>query len=76
VDLAVHLTPFGGGPASEVAATPDMVVLAPVAGADWLHRVVVEIRGTRGTVVVHPTDPNTPINQLTVRPNGSATFTS
>ena len=37
---------------------------------------MVEIRPDRVIVAVAPTDPHTPINKVTVRPDGSATFTT
>jgi|GEM_PF-5748302 len=48
----------------------------PDTGAIWLHVVMVEIRPDRVIAVVVPKDPHTPINQLPVRPDGSATFTT
>ena len=39
-------------------------------------RLIVEIRPDRVIIAVVPNDPHTPINKMTVRPDGSATFST
>ena len=72
----IHVQPQPGGRPSQRTVTAGAVTLAPVDQTGWLHHITVEIRDTRVTVVVAGTDPHAPINRLTVRPDGSATFTT
>jgi len=76
VDVTVTLTPLGDEKTKRVSGTPDTVILTATRGAEWLQRVIVELRPDRVNVVVAPGDPHTPINRLTVRPDGSATFST
>ena len=76
VDVTVMVKPLDGSENTATSTTPDTIYLSPTRGADWLHLVMVEIRPDRVIAVVVPKDPHTPINRLTVRPDGSATFTT
>jgi len=64
------------GKTRALSTTPDTIYLTATRGAQWLQRVIVEIRPDRVIVAVVLTDPHTPINTMTVRPDGSATFTT
>ena len=75
VDVTITVKPIDGKTRT-LSATPDTIYLTATRGADWLQRVIVEIRPDRVIVAVAPNDPHTPINKMTVRPDGSATFTT
>ena len=68
--------PLDAGENTATSTTPDTIYLSPTRGAGWLHLVIVEIRPDRVIVTVAPSDPHTPNNRMTVRPDGSATFTT
>ena len=76
VEVTITVTPLGEGKNKTLSGTPDTIYLTATRGADWLQRVIVEIRPDRVIVAVAPTDPHTPINKVTVRPDGCATFTT
>jgi hypothetical protein len=76
VEVTITVAPLGGGKTRTLSGTPDTIYLTTTRGAEWLQRVIVEIRPDRVVVVVAPGDPDTPINRMTVRPDGSATFTT
>ena len=76
VDVTITVKPLGDGRTKTVSATPDTIYLTATRGAQWLQRVIVEIRPDRVIVAVAPNDPHTPNNTMTVRPDGSATFTT
>ena len=76
VEVTITVTPLGGGRTRTLSGTPDTVYLTATRGAQWLQRVIVEIRPDRVIVAIVPNDPHTPINKMTVRPDGSATFTT
>jgi hypothetical protein len=72
--VSITATPLHGGEDTTLTQTPDAVHLTPIRGADWLHRVSIEIHHDRVIVSITPKDPRSPINTLTVRPDGSAVF--
>ena len=76
VEVTITVTPLDGGRTRTLRGTPDTVYLTATRGAQWLQRVIVEIRPDRVIVAVAPNDPHTPNNTMTVRPDGSATFTT
>ena len=73
VDVTITVEPLDGK-TKTLSGTPDTIYLSATRGAEWLQRVIVEIRPDRVVVAVAPNDPHTPINKMTVRPDGSATF--
>jgi hypothetical protein len=75
VNVTITVKPLDGRNKT-LSASPDTIYLTATRGADWLQRVIVEIRPGQITLTVVPTDPHTPINKATVRPDGSATFTT
>jgi hypothetical protein len=75
VDVTVTVKPVDGK-TKTLSATPDTVYLSPTRGADWLHRIIVEIRPDGIVVAVVPTEPQVAINKMTVRPDGTAVFTT
>jgi hypothetical protein len=76
VEVTITVAPLGGGRNKTLSGTPDTVYLTATRGAEWLQRVIVESRPDRVIVGVVPTDPLAPNNRITVRPDGSATFTT
>jgi len=75
VDVTITVKPIDGKTRT-LNTTPDTIYLTATRGAQWLQRVIVEIRPDRVIVAIVPNDPHTPINKMTVRPDGSATFTT
>ena len=75
VDVTITVKPIDGKDKT-LSTTPDTIYLTATRGAQWLERVIVEIRPDRVIVAIVPNDPHTPINKMTVRPDGSATFTT
>jgi hypothetical protein len=75
VDVTVTVTPLDGK-TKTLSATPHNIYLSPTRGVDWLHRIIVEITPDRVVVAVVPTEPHVAINKVTVRPDGSAVFTT
>jgi hypothetical protein len=75
VDVTITVNPLDGE-TKTLRTTPDTINLSPNSGAGWLHRIIVEIRSDRVVVAVVPDNPNVAINKMTVRPDGSATFTT
>jgi hypothetical protein len=75
VDVTVTVKPVDGK-TKTLSTIPETVYLSPTRGADWLHRIIVEIRSDRFVVAVVPSEPHIAINKVTVRPDGSATFST
>ena len=64
VEVTITVTPLGSGKNKTLSGTTDAIYLTATRGADWLQRVIVEIRPDRVIVAVAPTDPHTPINKV------------
>jgi hypothetical protein len=74
--VTITVTPLGDGKNMTVSGTAEAIYLTAIRGAEWLQRVIVQIRSDQVIVAVVPNDPQTPINRMTVRPDGSAAFTT
>jgi hypothetical protein len=51
IDLTVTVKPVDGK-TKTLSTIPETVYLSPTRGADWLHRIIVEIRSDRVVVAV------------------------